>query len=68
MLKVLYSLEDFKREIEELFEGFYDILLLIKKYTYDIVAEKFGQTGVNILLGGFVVFLLMIILTKIIRH
>lgn len=64
----LYSWKDFKRDIEDVFKDFKDIFIFIKRYTYDILAEKFGSTGVNILFLALGVALLMLILTQVIRH
>ncbi len=54
-------------EVLDLFEGFVDFFELIKHYTYDALAEKFGYTGVTILFAMIIIVLIMIIVTAIIR-
>ena len=55
------------KEIADLGRDFKDFFLLIKKNTYDVLIEKFGSTGVNLVLIMLFVIVFMIIITKIIR-
>lgn len=68
VLMILYSWDDFKKEIADVFKDFGEIFGFFKKYTYDILVEKFGATGVNVLFWGLGVGLLMLLLTKVIRN
>ena len=55
------------KEMGDLGRDFKDFFLLIKKNTYDILIEKFGETGVNMVLILALVIIFMIIVTKVIR-
>ena len=68
LMTFLYSLDQFKKEVEDIFKDFKEIFIFIKRYTYDILAERFGETGTAILFWGLGVALLMLILTAMIRH
>ena len=68
LVMILYSFDQFKKEIEDVFKDFKDIFKFIKRYTYDLLAEKFGEFGVTVLFWGLGVAVLMVVLTKMIRH
>ena len=68
LMTFLYSLDKIKKEVEDIFKDFKEIFIFIKRYTYDILAERFGETGTAILFWGLGVALLMLILTAMIRH
>jgi len=68
LMMVLYSLDDFKKEIEDIFKDFKEIFYFIKRYTYDILADKFGETGTAIMFWALGVAILMLVLTAMIRH
>ncbi len=56
-----------EKEMSDLGRDFKDFFILIKKNTYDILIEKFGETGVNMVLILALVIIFMIIVTKVIR-
>ncbi len=68
IMTFLFSLDEFKKEIEDVFKDFKEIFMFLKRYTYDILAEKFGETGTAIMFWALGVALLMLILTAMIRH
>lgn len=55
------------KEVSDLGRDLKDFFILIKKNTYDILIEKFGETGVNMVLILVLVIIFMIIVTKVIR-
>lgn len=55
------------KEIADLGKDFKDFFFIIKKNTFDALAEKFGETGVTLIFLLAFIIIFMIIVTKIIR-
>ena len=54
-------------EIADLFKDFADFFSLIKKNTFDVLVDKFGETGVMLAFLTIVIIIFMVIVTGVIR-
>jgi len=63
----LEFLKNIGEEIKEFFTEIIDFFDLIKRNTFDVLVEKFGETGVLIAFFTVGIILAMIIITGVIR-
>ncbi len=55
------------KELVDLWKGFMDFFILIKKNTYDVLVEKYGYVGVSLAFAAIITILIMVVVTKVIR-